>query len=87
MKKYYIADMGSYGQGNAVSLYISKKGNILAEYVDEPNYFDTKEQAQEMLDDVQNRAWDYNFSVKKYIREQEIKPENLEIVEVDFYEE
>lgn len=87
MKKFYIADMGEYGQGDAVSLYISKRGNVLAEYTQEPRYFDTEEQAQEMLDDVQNRAWDYSFSVTKYIREREIKPENLEIVEVDFDEE
>nr|DAK75393.1 MAG TPA: hypothetical protein [Caudoviricetes sp.]DAM80471.1 MAG TPA: hypothetical protein [Caudoviricetes sp.] len=87
MKKFYIADMGEYGQGDAVSLYISKRGNVLAEYTQEPHYFDTEEQAQEMLDDVQNRAWDYSFSVTKYIREREIKPENLEIVEVDFDEE
>lgn len=87
MKKFYIADMGEYGQGDAVSLYISKRGNVLAEYTAEPEYFDTEEQAQEMLDDVQNRAWDYSFSVTKYIREREIKPENLEIVEVDFDEE
>lgn len=87
MKKFYIADMGEYGQGDAVSLYISKRGNVLAEYTQEPHYFDTEEQAQEMLDDVQNRAWDYSFSVTKYILEREIKPENLEIVEVDFDEE
>ena len=87
MKKFYIADMGEYGQGDAVSLYISKRGNVLAEYTQEPHYFDTEEQAQEMFDDVQNRAWDYSFSVTKYIREREIKPENLEIVEVDFDEE
>ena len=87
MKKFYIADMGEYGQGDAVSLYISKRGNVLAEYTQEPHYFDTEEQAQEMLDDVQTRAWDYSFSVTKYIREREIKPENLEIVEVDFDEE
>lgn len=87
MKKFYIADMGEYGQGDAVSLYISKRGNVLAEYTAEPEYFDTEEQAQEMLDDVQNRAWDYNFSVTKYIRDRQIKPENLDIVEVDFDEE
>lgn len=84
MKKYYITDTGSYGQGDAVSLYVSKRGNVLAEYTQEPHYFDTEEQAQEMLDNVQNRAWDYNFSVAKYIRDREIKPENLHIVEVDF---
>lgn len=84
MKKYYIADTGPYGQGDAVSLYVSKRGNVLAEYTQEPRYFDTEEEAQEMLSDVQNRAWDYNFSVTKYIREQEIKPENLHIMEVDF---
>lgn len=87
MRKFYIADMGEYGQGDAVSLYISKRGNVLAEYTQEPYYFDTEEQAQEMLDDVQNRAWDYNFSVTKYIRDRQIKPENLDIVEVDFDEE
>lgn len=87
MRKFYIADMGEYGQGDAVSLYISKRGNVLAEYTAEPEYFDTEEEAQEMLDDVQNRAWDYNFSVTKYIRDRQIKPENLDIVEVDFDEE
>lgn len=84
--KYYIADFGNYGQGDAVSLYISKKGNVLAEYTDNPIYFDTKEEAEELLKEVQERAWDYNFSISKYIREQYIKAENLEIVECNFDE-
>ena len=82
--KYYIADSGDYGQGDAVSLYISKRGNVLAEYTDEPEYFDTMQQAQEMLNEVKNRPWDYNFSVTKYIRDKRIKRDNLNIVEASF---
>ena len=82
--KYYIADFGDYGQGDAVSLYISKRGNVLAEYTDEPEYFDTMQQAQEMLDEVKSRPWDYNFSTTKYIRDEKIKRENLNIVKTSF---
>lgn len=85
--KYYIADFGDYGQGDAVSLYISKRGNVLAEYTDDPEYFDTMQQAQEMLDEVKSRPWDYNFSTTKYILDKRIKCENLNIVETSFGEE
>lgn len=85
-KKYYIADFGNYGQGEAVSLDISKKGNVLAEYTDNPIYFDTKEEAEELLQEVQERTWDYSFSLNKHIREQYIQAENLKIVECNFDE-
>lgn len=87
MKKFYIADMGEYGQGDAVSLYISKRGNVLAEYTAEPEYFDTEEEAQERLDLIKSRPFDYSFSKNPVIVDQKIKPENLDIVEVDFDEE
>ena len=84
MKKYYIADFGSYGQGDAVSLYISKKGNVLAEYTQEPEYFDTKKEASEFLKDVKSRCFDYFFSNSREIREQKIRKSNLKIVEENF---
>lgn len=87
MKKFYIADYGNYGQGNAVSLYVSKIGNVLAEYTDDPQYFDTKEEAEEFLADIQCRSFDYQFSVCPYIRRGEIKAENLVIVECFFEDE
>lgn len=86
MKLYYIADFGNYGQGDAVSLYISKRGNVCAEYVDEPHYFDTKKEASEFLRDVKSRCFDYSFSNSREIREQKIRKSNLKIVETEFEE-
>lgn len=84
MKLYHIADFGNYGQGDAVSLYISKKGNVLAEYTQEPEYFKSKKEASAFLKEVKSRAFDYQFSIKREIREQKIKKSNLKIVEENF---
>lgn len=87
MKLYYIADFGKYGQGDAVSLYISKKGNVLAEYTQEPQYFDTKKEASDFLRDVKSRCFDYYFSNSREIREQKIRKSNLKIVEENIEDE
>lgn len=84
MKKYYIVDCGNYGDGDAVTLHFSKRGNVMAEYTDEPHYFETFEEADDFLQEVKDSPFDYSFSVATYIRNKEIKPENLEIRETEF---
>lgn len=84
---FYIIDCGEYGNGSAVSLHFSKRGNVMAEYTDEPHYFDTFEEADDFLQKVKETSFDYCFSSTGYIRRGEIKPENLEIREEEFEEE
>lgn len=83
---FYIADCGDYGQGAAVSLGFTKRGNVTAEYTQEPRYYSSKKEADEFLQEVKKSTFDYYFSCKAYIRDKEIKPENLEILEIEIEE-
>ena len=83
-KLFYIVDCGDYGNGDAVSLHFSKRGNVMAEYTAEPRYFSSFAEADEFLQEVKESAFDYNFSCLPYIRNAKIHPENLEIREIEF---
>lgn len=80
---YYIVDCGEYGDGDAVTLHFSKRGNVIAEYTDDPRYFATFEEASEFLQEVKDASFDYSFSCLPYVRNRKIRPENLEIRETE----
>lgn len=80
---FYIVDCGDYGNGDAVTLHFSKRGNVMAEYTDDPRYFDSFEEAKEFLQEIKDSKFDYSFSCLPYIRNAKIKPENLEIRETE----
>lgn len=82
-KTIYTIYDSKYNDG--VSLHISNKGDVMAEYTQEPRVFKNKEDAEIFLEDIKNRAFNYTFSTLKYIREKYIQPENLEIVESIIY--
>ena len=84
-KLYYIVDKGEYGQGRAVSLGFSKKGCVMAEYTNEPEYFDTYKEVCEFLRKVKKSVFDYSFGTGYEIKNQYIKRRNLRI-ERDVFE-
>lgn len=82
-KRFYIADFGPYGNGDAVSLHISKRGCVLAEYTKDPELM-TEDEAYALLELVKSRPFDYSFGKAHEIINEYIKPENLEVEEFDF---
>lgn len=70
--------------GEDITYYYSKRGRVLAEYVDEPIYYKNRNEAESELEKLKESVWDYQFSINKEVREHWINKDNLEIVEVEF---
>lgn len=70
--------------GEDICYFYSKKGRVMAEYADEPIYYMNRDEAESELKRLKESDWDYQFSIKKEIREHWINKDNLEIVEEEF---